>query len=132
MKGQVRSFEPIIQIPVLGSRGQQAIVDAVLDTGATCALTLPPNVIRDLGLHWKERSFATLAGNVTVVSHTYLAQILWNGEIRSIEVHQLEGDPLLGNKLLEGYRIEIDLIEGGAVEVTPLNRNHHSEEQHDA
>ena len=132
MKGVVRSHEPIIQVPVLTSKGQSWLVDAVLDTGAVCHLTLPGNVIRKLGLIRKEQVSARLAGDVEVLVGVYDGQIIWDGVTRTIVVHQLEGQPLIGTKLLEGYCIEIDLIEGGAVEVTPLNHNHNSEEQHNA
>ena len=132
MIGVVRSSEPILQIAILGSRGQRWFVDAVLDTGATCELTLPSDAIRELGLRWKDRSIATLAGDSKIESQVYEAEILWDGDVRLIDVHEMDGNPLIGTKLLEGYRIEIDLIEGGAVEVTPLNQNHNLEEQHDA
>lgn len=132
MKGVVRSHEPIIKVAVLNSQGQSWFVNAILDTGAVCELTLPAEVIRNLGLIRRDKVSARLAGDLEIMAGVYDGQILWDGHARAIVVHELEGPPLLGTILLEGYRIEIDLIEGGAVEVTPLNHNHNSEAQHDA
>ena len=130
MKGVVRSHEPIIQVPVLNSKGQSWLVNAVLDTGAVCHLTLPAGVIRKLGWIRKDQVSARLAGDLEVLAGVYEGQILWDGVTRTILVHEMEGQPLIGTKLLDGYRIVIDLIEGGAVDITPLN--HNLEEQHDA
>ena len=132
MIGSVRNLEPIIPVQILDASGQWWWLEAVLDTGSTCSLSLPPSVIRDMGLSWFDEGGAVLAGNRRLRCNLYVAHILWNGIRRRVHVHELPGDPLVGNRLLMGHRINIDLIEGGAVEVTPLNHNHNSEEQHDA
>lgn len=120
MIGSVRSLEPIIPIQIMEASGQWWWFEAVLDTGATCDLTLPPAVIERLGLRWFDKSGAILAGETPIRCNVYDGEILWNGARRLVCVHELEGDPLVGNRLLEGHHIAIDLVEGGSVEITPL------------
>lgn len=120
MIGTVRDLEPIVPIQVLDARGQWWWLEAVLDTGATCYLTLPMGIVDRLGLSWLQHGGANLAGGASIRSDLYAAEVLWNGERRTIDVNALEGDALIGNRLLEGHRISIDFLEGGAVGVAPL------------
>jgi hypothetical protein len=39
----------------------------------------------------------------------------WNEELRPTEIIMLDGRPLLGNLLLEGSQIQIDMTDGGEV-----------------
>jgi predicted aspartyl protease len=58
-------YEMVIKVPVRNSAGQEQEVEAVLDSGFTGSLTLPPSLIASLGLPWCSRSSAILAnGNV--------------------------------------------------------------------
>lgn len=120
MIGTVRDLEPIVPIQVLDAHGQWWWFEAVLDTGATCDLTLPYAIIERLGLQWLQHGGASLAGGASVRSDLYAGEILWDGARQGIFINALEGDPLIGNRLLEGHRITIDLIEGGVVDVAPL------------
>ena len=60
--GTVNSrYEMTIKLPVRNSAGQQQEIEAVLDSGFTGSLTLPPSLIASLGLPWRSRSSAILA-----------------------------------------------------------------------
>lgn len=122
MKGFVRSLEPIVQIVVRGTNGQRWQINAVIDSGATCELTLSRQLIQDFGLKWTDRATALLAGDGSVTSEVYEAAIEWNGRVRPIVVHEMDGTPLIGMRLLEGFRVLIDVKEGGAVEVISLDQ----------
>ena len=47
--------EAIIRLVVAGPRGQQQDIEAIIDTGFTGFLTLPPALVAALGLPWLSR-----------------------------------------------------------------------------
>ena len=53
--------------------------------------------------------------------NVYEASIIWDGQVRSVEVNESETDPLIGMGLLEGYELKIQGIAGGSVTITPLS-----------
>ena len=72
-------YEMVIKVPVQNAAGQEQEVEAVLDSGFTGSLTLPPSLIASLGLPWRSRSSAILAnGNVEQVD-IHVAMIVWDG-----------------------------------------------------
>ena len=55
-------YEPIIRLTLQDSNGQEHEREAVVDTGFTGWLTLPPNVIAGLGFSWNgEQRFWQMA-----------------------------------------------------------------------
>ena len=46
------NFEATIRLTVQGSTGQEQEIEAVIDTGFTGSLTLPPLLVGVLGLTW--------------------------------------------------------------------------------
>src|SRR5262249_44666207 len=59
--GVVQSDEGRIRLKVKGSRGRAQEIEAVIDTGYTASLTLPPALIVALGLRWQSVDRGTLA-----------------------------------------------------------------------
>jgi predicted aspartyl protease len=49
------NHEATIPLVVHGVHGQQETIEAVIDTGFTGSLTLPPMLITALGLSWRGR-----------------------------------------------------------------------------
>jgi predicted aspartyl protease len=48
------------------------------------------------------------------------ASVIWDGQFRPIEINSADTEPLLGMKMLRGYRLQVDTIQGGLVTVAPL------------
>jgi Fe2+ transport system protein FeoA len=46
--------------------------------------------------------------------------VIWDGQIKSIEINESETDPLVGMGLLEGYELNIQGFAGGLVTIKPL------------
>ncbi|MDE2999679.1 MAG: hypothetical protein OXU79_11440 [Gemmatimonadota bacterium] len=46
--------------------------------------------------------------------------MLWNDEVRTVEVAAAETDPLVGMGLLRGYSLSVDVVENGAVMIESL------------
>lgn len=112
--------EAVVRIQVFGPAGEQE-VDAVLDTGFTDFLTLPPSLVAKLRLSFAASVMATLAGGNVVELNCYRASVLWGDAMtrREILVVECDGGPLIGMSLLYGCDLHIEVVEGGEVTITP-------------
>jgi clan AA aspartic protease len=111
--------EAVITVAVRGGEKIKS-VDAVIDTGFNGFLSLPIDIIRELGLLWNYRDRATLGDGSETLFDVYDAEVIWNGQYREIEINAAETEPLLGMRLLKGYRLQVDTIEGGLVTIEML------------
>jgi len=118
--GVVKADEARIRLTIRGARGRQHKVDAVLDTGFTASLTLPPAVIAGLGLPWQSVDTFTLADGSESDVDVYAAQVEWDGRLRTVLVHAADADPLLGMRLLRGYELKMLVRHRGPVTIRPL------------
>ncbi len=112
--------EAIVQLAVLGNNQQRQGIKAVNDTGYTGFLTLPSTIITALGLTWYMRQEGILGDGSVCMFDVYEASVIWDGQVRTIEVNESETDPLVGMGLLEGYELKIQGIAGGLVTITAL------------
>ncbi len=95
--GAVKSDEARFRLNVRGHRGREEEVEAVIDSGYTGALTLPPALITRLGLRWQSVQRATLADGSTCVFQVYLGKVIWDGKVRQILVDEANAEPLVSN-----------------------------------
>jgi clan AA aspartic protease len=114
------SLEATIRLPLVSPRGEEQALEAVIDTGFSGFLTLPPDLVESLGLRFLKRGQAVLGDGSTVIFNTYEATILWDGQSRRISVDAAETDPLLGMGLLSGCELTIEVVEGGDTLIRPL------------
>ena len=89
--------------------------EVVIDTGFTDWLMLPEVVIADLGLVSQGKVSVTLATGEESQVDYYLTRVLWHDELSWVEVIGSTDQSLLGMELLRGYRLTIDVWEGGEV-----------------
>lgn len=129
--GRVSEFDDILEaettLVVQGDGDATESIDFIIDTGYTGELTLPQEIIDRLDLqavNYEEFDVgptAVLADgtirNVTV----YVARVLWNDRLRSVEVDSLGIAPLVGMGLLRGSNLSIDAAPGGLVTITELS-----------
>lgn len=122
MMGNVNSRrEAIIQLLVLGENNQRQSIKAVIDTGYTGFLTLPSAIVDKLGLTWFMQEEGTLGDGSMCMFNVFEASIIWDGQIRPIEINESEADPLIGMGLLEGYELNIQGLAGGEVTIKALS-----------
>ncbi len=112
--------EPVIRIRVRDINGQEHEREAVLDTGFTGWLTLPPDFITALGLPWKELGTAILADGSQIFFDVYDAAVVWDGMAIAISVDESDSEPLVGMGLMYGYRILIEDVDGGLVQLEQM------------
>ena len=120
MQGYVNTtYEAVISI-VIRHNGKLRSVNAVIDTGFTGYLSLPSSIVTELELPWSYRERATLGDGSETFFDIHDASIIWDGEFREIEISVADTDPLLGMKMLRGYRLQVDTIQGGLVSIEAL------------
>jgi clan AA aspartic protease len=118
--GAVKSDEARIRLTVKGRRGREHEVDAVIDSGYSGALTLPPALITALGLRWQSEAWATLADGSMCVFQVYRGKLVWDGKVRSILVDAADADPLVGMGLLRGHELKMHVRARGKVTIKRL------------
>ena len=122
MMGSVNSRrEAIIQFVVLGENHQMQAIKAVIDTGYSGFLTLPSAIITTLGLTWYMQEEGILGDGSLCMFNVFEATVIWDGQIKSIEINESETDPLVGMGLLDGYELNIQGFAGGLVTIKPLS-----------
>jgi clan AA aspartic protease len=115
------NLEATIPLQVVGPNGLRNEVTAIIDTGYNGALTLPHAIVLTLALMPSAPRMVTLGDASQRVLDFYTASIHWEGRVQRIRVLCVEGSPLVGMMLLQGYKLEADFTPGGAVALTPLS-----------
>lgn len=122
MQGIVdQNCEATIRLVVGNLDSQRQMIDAVIDTGFTGFLTLPSSVLADLNLRAYRREEGILGDGSTCIFDVYRGLVIWDGELRRIDINESDTEPLVGMGLLYGYRMQLDAIEGGTVTIQALS-----------
>ena len=122
MQGIVdQNCEATIRLVVGNLDSQRQMIDAVIDTGFTGFLTLPSSVLADLNLRAYRREEGILGDGSTCIFDVYRGLVIWDGELRRIDINESDTEPLVGMSLLYGYRMQLDVIEGGTVTIQALS-----------
>lgn len=112
--------EGIVRLRLRGAGGAEIDVDAIVDSGFTASLALPAEAVSALGLVRQSGGSATLADGTVRQFDIYAVTVHWDGRWRPILVSAVGNDALVGMRLLRGYQLRIDVIPGGAVEISQL------------
>jgi clan AA aspartic protease len=122
MQGIVdKNCEATIRLVVGSADSQRQMIDAVIDTGFTGFLTLPFSVLTNLNLQAYRREEGILGDGSTCIFDVYRGLVIWDGELRRIDINESDTEPLVGMSLLYGYRMQLDAIEGGTVTIQALS-----------
>ncbi len=120
ISGRVRSGEAVVPLEVTDGSGGRRRFQAVLDTGFTGYIALPPAEAAELGLAVEGGRTIILADGTQQTFQTYAASAPWLGEERSILVYGVGDRPLIGMRMLAGGRVTLDVIEDGPVAIASL------------
>ena len=112
--------EATIRFMVIGPQGHQQGIEAIIDTGFTGFLTLPPVLVTTLGLSWLCRQPGMLADGRVEYFDVYVTTVIWDGQLRTVEVEAADTEPLVGMSLLEHHSLRIDILSGGIVTIAAL------------
>jgi clan AA aspartic protease len=118
--GVVKTDEGRIRLRVKGHRGRELEVEAVIDTGYTASLTLPPAFVAALGLRWRSVDRFTLADGSECIFDVYEAKVVWDGKVRTVLIDEADADALVGMRLLRGYELKMQVRARGKVTIKRL------------
>jgi clan AA aspartic protease len=120
--GVVQAREGCVRLKVRGPRRQEREIEAVIDTGYSASLTLPPSLVASLGLNWKSFGRGILADGSQCLFDVFIAKIVWDGKERRVLVEEADTDPLVGMALLRGYEVTMQVRSRGKVAIQRLPR----------
>lgn len=113
--------EAVLAVEVIPPSGAPTLrVEAVVDTGFTGHLTLPPATVEALGLPVVGSAESVLADGSLVLEDVCPASVLWHGGERPVRVLVADATPLLGMALLRGSGLRVECVAGGEVAVEQL------------
>ncbi|HVC92741.1 MAG TPA: hypothetical protein VND64_03575 [Pirellulales bacterium] len=118
--GIVESDEARIRLKVKGPLGKEQEVEAVVDTGYTASLTLPPALITALHLPWQSLDRGTLADGSECLFDVYEAKVVWDGQVRHVLIDEADTAPLVGMDLLRGYELKMQVRARGNLSIRRL------------
>lgn len=105
---------------IRGSTGVERLVRAIIDTGFTGSLTLAFEIVDELSLSFIGNQRALLADGREIEVAVYSTRVVWDGSARRVSVLATDGAPLIGMSLLAGYALSVQVVDQGAVRMTPL------------
>ena len=120
--GRVNSnFEAVVNISVSAQNLQRIVVEGQIDTGFNGHLTLPSELIEELGLQFVMEREVRLGDGTSQRVDVYSALVELGDDIRRTAlVEPAEVKPLIGMALMRGYELHIEVFEGGEVSLRPL------------
>ena len=108
---------PIIPLVLRDAAGREHVLSAFVDTGFTGWLALPQEIIAALGLLFREHGAGVLADGGSVQFNVYDASVVWDGQPLEVFVDEMDSEPLIGMRLLRGFRFVMNTIDGGEVRI---------------
>ncbi len=120
IRGEVNAaYEAVVTLPLQDPEGRTRNIEAVVDTGYSGFLTLPPGLVDELGLPFAYVGQAILANDAEVDFDVHYVTVLWDGEPREIEADATGSTALVGMLLLHGHTLNIEVESGGRVVIDP-------------
>ena len=124
ISGNIISLEaslPFLHVQNPNQPSIKTVVQNILiDTGFNGALLLPHTSIKKLKLPPLSPTSMNLADGTEVTSDVFEGRVYWDGSSKTIEILEIDAEPLLGMMLLQGYKLEIETIQNGKVNITKL------------
>ena len=109
------SYEAVVRLTVRGPSGQSREIEAVIDTGYNGFLTLPPALVADLGLVYRDRGRAILADGKEAFFDIYDVAVIWDTRLRNTRASAADTTPLIGMRLLDRHSLYVEIENGGRV-----------------
>jgi clan AA aspartic protease len=121
IQGEVTPYhDAVVTVVVRGRDGDRIEVPAVVDTGFTGHLSLSQELIDSLSLTFEGWTEVELADGEGARLPVYSADAEWIGAIRGIPVLSSGGACLLGMAMMYGHELRIQVLDGGAVTIEPI------------
>ena len=109
------AHEAVVALPLRGPEGRTLDIEAVVDTGYSGFLTLPPGLVAELELPFAYLGQAFLANDDEVTFDVHDATVLWDDQPRYIKADATGSTPLMGMAMLDNHDLKIEVERGGQV-----------------
>lgn len=119
LSGFFRDDHPRLTLSLPGHEGR-LWVEFIVDTGFAGDLALPQSLIHRLEAELSGSESFALADGSRLECVVYEMPLDWDDELRSTEILVLEGEPLLGTRLLREMLVQAEISDGGTVQIEPL------------
>jgi len=107
--------EAVVIVSLRGPEGRTREVNAVIDTGYSGSLTLPPRLVTELALPYVFSSKAILADDTEVGFRLHRVTAHRGGKLRHSEADAVGSTPLVGMALLDSHSLYVEVEDGGRV-----------------
>ena len=112
--GEWRDGFPRLRLILAVERGPLG-VEFVVDTGFNGDIALPEVFVAELGLLPTGAHYVELAGGFRQRCFSYEIMLEWEDEERLVEVLTLDGNPLIGNGLWQGFLLQAENTPRGEI-----------------
>ena len=109
------AYEAVVTLLLQDPEGRTRNIEAVIDTGYSGFLTLAPELVDQLGLHFAYMGQAFLANDAVVDFDVHDATLLWDGQPRQIKADATGSTPLVGMAMLDRHDLSVEVVNGGRV-----------------
>ena len=110
-------YEAVIPLTLQGPAGHMREIEAVIDTGYSGFLTLPPALVSELEFPYVTRDQAVLADGSEVTFDVYDATVMWDGQPRLVYALVADSTPLVGMRLLHSHSLYVEVEDRGRVAI---------------
>lgn len=117
--GYFRDGHPRMRLALPGRQGARSI-EVIIDTGFEGDLAIPQPLILSLEAQLSGADSFALADGSRLNCPVYEMLLDWNDGKRIVEALVMDGEPLLGTRLMQGLLLQAEISEGGQVQLETL------------
>ena len=118
IQGAVDSqLQAIIRLHIADVNGQTQAMEFKVDTGFTDFISLPPSLVKSLGLPLESYEYIQIGDGRVVRVPVHKGVVIWEGKPRYVDFHALGTSKLIGMALLAGHSLAIHVTDGGNVTI---------------
>ena len=110
----------VMQVVFKGTNGIEAGLQVTINTGFSEQVSLSQSWIDAMALLFSRFDDVTMADGRVVQTGIYKGIIVWDGQDKTVEVHCLESDPLIGMSLLLDFLLTLPVRVGSTLTLTPM------------
>ena len=115
------TLDLILELHVINDQRQAVVVDAVIDTGFSGAVSVPADVVNQLDLLFARQVVGYLADGSTTIVELYFARLLCGTRMVETEIAAAGTQALIGVQFLAGQRLTADFEINGSVYLQPIS-----------